>query len=103
MQSRDRLKPGSYVYAVHTVHAEEIAATALVTFDLDTAEKYAAAVSDDPGVLAGAVTRFVVDGIGVRTAVALYVRGQRQDAPYVSDDRRVLANGHGSASVYSPH
>jgi hypothetical protein len=92
-----------YVYTVHTVQPEEISAIAFVTFSLEKAEEYAATVSNDPGVLAGAVTRLVVDAAGFRTAVALYVGGVRQQVPYVSDDRRIAANGHGTASKYVPH
>ncbi|WP_156935401.1 hypothetical protein [Pseudonocardia spinosispora] len=81
------------VYAVHAVRAEEISTTALVTSSLPPAERYAEVLSSDPGVLAAGVTRFELDVTGRRTAVALYVAGARQQAPYVSDDRRIYANG----------
>jgi hypothetical protein len=57
------------VYAVHAVRPEEICATALLTSSLAAAEQYAATLSCDPGVLAGAVTRFTVDSPrqGLRT------------------------------------
>jgi hypothetical protein len=84
------------VYAVHAVRPAEISATVLVTSAQAAAEQYAATLSRDPGVLAGAVTRFTLDAPGRRTAIALYVGGERQHAPYVSDDRQVLANGHGN-------
>jgi len=59
------------------------------------AERYAAELSTDPGVLAAGITRFVVDELGTRRAIALYVTGIRQQVPYVSDDRIVHANGAG--------
>lgn len=43
----------------------------------------------------GGVTRFVVDTLGTRQAVALYVQGVKQQVPYVSDDREIHANGAG--------
>lgn len=85
-----------YIFAVHAVHAEEISLTALITWSQSVAEKYAATLSGDPGVLAAGVTRFVAETPGQRSAVALYVAGARQIAPYVSDDRRICANGYGT-------
>ena len=84
------------VYGVHSIRPDEISATELVCTSPEAAEDYARKLSTDPGVLAGAVTRFVLDTAGQRTAVALYVDGTRQCAPYVSDNRRVYANGHGA-------
>jgi hypothetical protein len=82
------------LYAVHVVRAGEIPATMLISGRQETAERHAQVLSTDPGVLAGAVTQFVLDVPGRRTAVALYVAGERQQAPYVSDNRRIYANGH---------
>jgi len=96
------IKKDTIVYTVHTVLPKEISAISMVTFSLKKAEEYAAIVSKDPGVLAGAVTKLVVDATGYRTAIALYVAGVRQQAPYISDDRRINANGHGAASKYAP-
>lgn len=90
------------VYGVHAVRAREICATQYVTLSLKAAEEYAAVVSKDPGVLAAAVTRFVMDTEGQCRATAMYVSGERQQVPHCSDDRRVLANGHGAGSVYAP-
>lgn len=87
----------SDVYAVHVVRAHEIAATQLVCRGLGAAEEHARVLSADPGVLGSAVTRFVLDEAGRRTAVALYVAGERQAVPYVSDDRQVYANGRGGS------
>lgn len=81
------------VYGVHTVRADEVSATACIWSTLKRAEGHAQALSGDPGVLGAAVTRFLVDQPGVRTAVSLWVAGQRQEAPYISNDRRVWANG----------
>ncbi|GAA5154284.1 hypothetical protein GCM10023321_25840 [Pseudonocardia eucalypti] len=96
-------RPERVVYAVHAVRPQEISAITLISFNLKKAEEYAATLSTDPGVLAGAVTRLVVDALGHRTAVALYVAGVRQEVPWISNDRRIAANGHGQASKYSPH
>ncbi|GAA5176209.1 hypothetical protein GCM10023321_84010 [Pseudonocardia eucalypti] len=81
------------IYGVHAVRANEISATAMLCSTLSKAEKYAAELSTDPGVLAAAVTRYVVDEQGRRTAVSLYVDGRKQEVGYISDDRRVWANG----------
>lgn len=81
------------VFGVHAVRSEEIAATALLCSTLRMAERYAMDLSTDPGVLGAAVTTYVVDHQGLRTAVALFVNGQRQTVPWISDDRSVLANG----------
>jgi len=93
---------GEPVWAVHAVRAYEISATELICAEQESAEKYACVLSTDPGVLAGAVTRFVIDAPGIRTPVALYVAGDNQQVPHISDDRRVYANGHGPASRYAP-
>jgi hypothetical protein len=90
------------IYAVHAVRSEGISATQFVTADWSVAEAHACVLSKDPGVLAAAVTRFVLDEQGRRTAVALFVAGVRQQVPHVSDDRRVLANGHGTRSNWAP-
>lgn len=82
------------VYGVHAVRADEISRTELVTSSLPPAERYAEVLSNDPGVLAAGVTRFELDLAGHRSAVAFYVTGTRQQMPYVSDDRRLHANGN---------
>lgn len=81
------------VYGVHAIRADEISATAMLCSTLKKAETYAAQLSSDPGVLAAAVTRFVVDEQGRRTAMSLFVGGKRQEVPWISNDRQVLANG----------
>lgn len=81
------------VYAVHAVRADEICATEVIFTGQDRAEEHAAAVSTDPEVLAGAVTRYVLDSLGERKPIALFVKGERQKVPHLSDDRRVAANG----------
>lgn len=87
------------VFAVHAVRPAEVRPTELICASLTDAEHYAAALSTDPGVLAAGISRFVVDELGTRRAVALYVRGVRQQVPYVSDDRIV----HASATKPFPH
>jgi hypothetical protein len=81
-----------FVYAVYAVRADEVTATELVCGQLAGAEEYAASLSTDPGVLAAAVTRYLVDAPGERKPLVLFVAGKRQQVPYVSDDRRVFAN-----------
>lgn len=81
------------IYAVHAVRANEVRPTELICSNLADAEANAAALSQDPGVLAAAVTRFTVDSPGTRSCVALYVGGTRQAVPYVSDDRRIYSSG----------
>jgi len=90
------------VLAVHAVRPEEISATEVIFQFLTMAEAYADALSTDPGVLAGGVTRFSVDEPGTRSAVALYVQGERQRLPFVSNDRSTFANGHGPARKVPP-
>ncbi|GAA5168094.1 hypothetical protein GCM10023321_61700 [Pseudonocardia eucalypti] len=84
---------GSEVFGVHAIRSEEIAATALLCSTLRKAEQYAEDLSTDPGVLGAAITKYVLDQQGHRTAVALFVSGRRQAVPWISDDRAVLANG----------
>lgn len=81
------------VFGVHSVRPDEIYATEVIWTSQEPAEVYAKDLSTDPGVLAGAVTRFVVNSPGERKPVALYVAGQRQGVPHLSDDRKVAANG----------
>ena len=81
------------IYAVHAVREDEVRPTELICSNLADAEVNAAALSQDPGVLAAAVTRFTVDSLGTRSGVALYVAGARQAVPYVSNDRRIFSSG----------
>ena len=85
---------GQQVYAVHAVQPEEIAVTEVIWTDQGKSEVYARELSTDPGVLAGAVTRFVLNAPGERYPVAVYVGGERQKVPHVSDDRAICANGY---------
>lgn len=80
---------GIVVYCVHTVRADEVRPTVLVASTVTYAETYAAAHSTDPGALAAAVTSFIVDQPGTRHSVSLWVAGVKQDAPYVSNDRKI--------------
>ncbi|WP_037069273.1 hypothetical protein [Pseudonocardia acaciae] len=81
------------VYAVHAVRPNEICATEVVWTVKNKADEYAQELSTDPGVLAGAVTRFVLDSPGERHPESLFVNGNRQEVPHLSDDRQVAANG----------
>jgi hypothetical protein len=90
------------VYGVHAVRAGEICATRYVSRDIRAAERYAAELSRDPGVLAAAVTAHAMDTEGRNTATALYVAGVRQEMPHCSDDRGITANGHGWVSTHRP-
>ena len=80
-----------FVYGVHVVRADEIGITELVVTDLTTAERWACDWSQntDEGVLAAAVTRFGLDQPGTRRPVSLFVNGERQAVPYVSNCRRI--------------
>jgi hypothetical protein len=82
------------VYAVHAVKPAEICATEVIFSSPTEADKYAKSVSTDPGVLAGAVTRYVLDSPGERHPESLYVKGERQAVAHLSDDREVAANGY---------
>jgi hypothetical protein len=82
------------VYAVHAVKPAEICATEVIFTGQDKADHWAAQVSTDPEVLAGAVTRYVLNSPGERTPVSLFVKGQRQAVAHLSDDRAVAANGY---------
>lgn len=86
---------GKVVYGVHAIRPREICATQFISARRAAAEKYAKEVSTDPGVLAAAVTSYVMDAEGQHRSEALYVDGTRQEVPYVSDDRRINAHGHG--------
>ncbi|MBO0875941.1 MAG: hypothetical protein J2P19_21375 [Pseudonocardia sp.] len=85
---------GKHVYAVHAVRPEEICATEVIFTSLAEADKWAIAVSTDPGVLAGAVTRYRLDSPGERHPESLYIKGERQQVAHLSDDREVAANGY---------
>ena len=88
------------VFGVHAVRPREICATQYVTTSEDAAEDFAAELSTQPGVLAAGVTRYVLGAFGQHSSTALYVKGIKQRVPYVSDDRRINAYGHGPGSTY---
>lgn len=83
-----------YVYAVHAVRPEEICATEVVYTVKSDADKWAAAVSTDSEVLAGAVTRYTLNTPGERHPESLYVKGEQQEVAHLSDDREIAANGY---------
>lgn len=72
------------IYGVRRVEPEEICSTSLLTDSLERAEQYA--TSTDPNTLAGAVTEYHLNALGVRHAVSLYVGGVRQRLPHASND-----------------
>ncbi|WP_156993357.1 hypothetical protein [Pseudonocardia acaciae] len=75
------------------MRADEICATEVIWSASEDAEWYARELSTDPGVLAGAVTRFVLNTPGERHPEALFVKRRRQEVPHLSDDRRIAAGG----------
>jgi hypothetical protein len=85
---------GKPVYAVHAVRPEEVCVTEVIFVSPAQADRYAREVSTDPGVLAGAVTRYGLDTPGDRHPESLYVKGVRQEVAHLSDDRTVAANGY---------
>ncbi|WP_028923064.1 hypothetical protein [Pseudonocardia acaciae] len=81
------------LYAVHAVRPDAICATDAIWEKQLVAEEHARDLSTDPGVLAGAVTRYVLNVLGERKPIALFVKGERQAVPHLSDDRQTAANG----------
>jgi hypothetical protein len=81
------------VFAVHTVMADEVRPTQALFADENRALAYAAEVSTDDEVLAASVVRFVLDELGTRRNLAMYVMGERQVAPHISNDRRIHGGG----------
>lgn len=81
----------SCVWTVRVIRADNVGRVDAVYRNLDVACSDAQARSHDHGVLAVAVTRFTVDEPGTRSSAALYVAGQKQAVPYVSDCRRFFS------------
>jgi hypothetical protein len=81
-----------WVYGMHTVRWQEVTVTSLVCTTEGEAEEYAKAASTDDEVLAAAVTRYLLDTPGELKPLKLFVAGQEQIFPFVSDDRRIFAN-----------
>ena len=67
------------VWAVHATLANEVRPTQAIVNDERAA--YASELSGDSEVLAASVIRFVLDELGTRRNVAMFVRGQRQSVP----------------------
>jgi hypothetical protein len=82
------------VYVVHAVKPEAICATEVVFTSAAKADEWAIAVSTDPCVLAGAVTRYTLDLPGECHPESLFVKGARQQVAHLSDDREIAANGY---------
>jgi hypothetical protein len=77
------------VFGVHVVRPNEVGPTKLICTVLVEADRWAADLSQDEGVLGAAVTRFGLDQPGIRSPVSLWVGGKRQQVPYVSDCRGI--------------
>jgi hypothetical protein len=86
-------RPGVTVWTVHATLAAEVRPTEAVFGNWRAAFEHAKALSRDSGVLAASVVRFTVDELGTRSGVAMFVHGRRQQVAYVSDCRRLYANG----------
>lgn len=88
-----RRRGGKLVWAVNTTMPDEVRPTEAVFGTEEEACTHARAMSTDPGTLAASVVRFTLDELGTRKGVAMYVDGERQFVPYVSDCRRIYASG----------
>ena len=82
-----------YVWTVHSTLPNEVRPTDAVFRTEEAACTHARAMSKDVEVLAASVVRFTVDELGTRKGVAMFVDGERQLVPYVSDCRRIYAGG----------
>jgi hypothetical protein len=91
---------GDVVFGVHFLRSHEISATRIIWRILPAAESWAVSVSNNPDLLAAGATRYMLNTPGHRAPIALFVRGERQAVPYISDDQRIFANGHGRASLH---
>jgi hypothetical protein len=67
--------------------------TEVVFTDEGRACGHAALLSQDDDVLAAGVVRFTINELGTRAGIALFVDGQRQKVPYVSDCRTIYSGG----------
>ena len=85
VSATNRRQAEQVVYGIHAVRPREVCATQFITADVTAA-----------------VTRYIMDCEGREQAQALYVVGTRQEASHISDDRRIYANGHGTASAWAP-
>jgi hypothetical protein len=83
----------THVWAVHAVLADEVRPTQALFADEGRALGYAAQVSNDDEVLAASVVRFVLDELGTRRNLAMFVNGQRQGVPHLSDCGRIHGGG----------
>jgi hypothetical protein len=81
------------IWTVHATLADEVRPTQAIYGDEKGACAYAAALSRDEGLLAVSVVRFALDKLGTRANVAMFVTGERQTLPYVSDCRNIHGGG----------
>jgi hypothetical protein len=79
--------PFDTVFAVHATRADDVGVVEIVFASERNARTYAAERSRDFDVLAASVTRFVVDELGTRFAIAWYVDGAEQPARKVRPGR----------------
>ena len=89
----ERRRGGKLVWAVHATLPNEVRPTDAVFGTEEAACTHARAMSKDVEVLAASVVRFTVDELGTRKGVAMFVDGERQLVPYVSDCRGIYAGG----------
>jgi hypothetical protein len=83
----------SNVWTVHTTYPNEVRPTQAIFTDEGRALDYAAQVSTDDEVLAASVVRFVLDELGTRRNIAMFVHGERQQVPHISDCRAIHGGG----------
>jgi hypothetical protein len=89
----ERRRGGKLVWTVHVTLVDEVRPTEAVFGREQAACTHARAMSKDTGVLAASVVRFAIDELGTRKGVAMFVQGERQMVPYVSDCRSIYAGG----------
>jgi hypothetical protein len=67
-----------YVYPVHATKPDDVGMVEVIFLTEQKARRHAAERSHDFGVLATSVTRYALDALGTRTALAWYVNGTEQ-------------------------
>jgi hypothetical protein len=89
----ERRRGGKLVWAVHVTLVNEVRPTDSAFGTEQAACAHAREMSKDVEVLAASVVRFILDELGTRKGVAMFVEGKRQMVPYVSDCRSIYAGG----------
>jgi hypothetical protein len=72
--------PPEWIFAVHATRPDDVGVIEIVFGNEREARTYAADRSTDVGVLAASVTRYLLDELGTRHAVAWFVSGEEQPA-----------------------